>query len=118
VNTVANAQIDLDSRIAAALSDGITSSEIAGLIKETQAASLSAEERAEAARASALDPILSTQEVDAARRAMEDARFRQKRLSNAVIKLDERLGRPRATNSATGSRAAPLGRAVLMRSIS
>ena len=91
MNTVAIAQIDLDARIAAAFSDGITSPEIAGLIKETQAASLSAEERAEAARARALDPILSSQEVDAARRAMEDARFRQKRLSNAVIKLDERL---------------------------
>ena len=91
VNTVAIAQIDLDARIAAAFSDRITSSEIADLIEETQAASLSADTSAEGARARALDPILSTQEVDAARRAMEDARFRRERLANAVIKLEERL---------------------------
>ena len=71
VNTLANAQIDLDSRIAAAFSDGITSPEIAGLIKETQAASLSAEERADAARGARWTPYYQL------RRSMPlDARWR------------------------------------------
>ena len=82
---------NLDERIAAAFGDGVHSTDVETLIKAAEAASVSANERAERARTHALDPALSATAVTAARRAMEDAAFQRDRLQVAVTKLRERL---------------------------
>ena len=61
------------------------------LIGEAEAASTSAEEAAQCARAQALDPALSAEKVTVARREMDDAMFRRDRMQMAVTKLGERL---------------------------
>jgi hypothetical protein len=91
VNTVAITQSGLDARIAAAFADGAKSDDVRVLIKAAEAASVSANERAERARARALDPALSSNVVVEARRQMEDAAFERDRLQVAVTKLRERL---------------------------
>jgi hypothetical protein len=47
---------NLDERIAAAFNNGVNSTDVETLIKAAEAASVSADERAERARARALDP--------------------------------------------------------------
>jgi hypothetical protein len=89
-------ELSLDERIAAAFGDGAKSSDVAALIKETEAASLLCNDAAERARKRALDPILSANDVADARREMEDAAFRRERLQTAVIRLKERLGEVKA----------------------
>ena len=83
--------VSLDERIAQAFTDGVTSTAITELIRETQAASASSGEAAEQSRARALDPAISMAEVTKARRLMEDAAFRRDRLQEALRKLGERL---------------------------
>jgi hypothetical protein len=90
MNTVARTPADLDARIAAAFGDGSKSNEVTALIRETEAAALSAGEAAERARKRALDPALSADDVAEARRQMEDAAFRRERLQTAVMRLRER----------------------------
>ena len=82
--------LSIDERIAAAFGDGITSDEVAALTNEAIAASRSANEAAEQARARALDPTLSARQVAEARRQMEDAAFARDRLSAAVPRLQQR----------------------------
>lgn len=82
---------NLDERIAAAFNNGVNSTDVETLIKAAEAASVSANERAERARARALDPALSSNVVIEARRQMEDAAFQRDRLQVAVTKLRERL---------------------------
>jgi hypothetical protein len=87
---------DLSDRIAAAFGNGANSGGVAALIEEAEAAALSSGETAERARKRAFDPVLSTKEVQEARRAMEDAAFRRERLQIAVTRLRERLEEVRA----------------------
>jgi len=91
MNTIARAPSDLDARIAAAFGDGTKSGDVAVLIKEAEAASLSAGETAERARKRALDPALSGEAIADAHRQMDDATFRGERLQTAVTRLRERL---------------------------
>ncbi len=81
----------LDDRIAAAFSTGMKSGDVPELIGEAEAASTSAGEAAQCARAQALDPALSAEKVTVARREMDDAMFRRDRMQMAVTKLGERL---------------------------
>jgi NADH dehydrogenase/NADH:ubiquinone oxidoreductase subunit G len=81
----------LDERVAAAFKDGATSSGVADLIAEAEAAAIVSEEDAELARTRALDPTLVAADVVAARRASEDATFRRDRLMEATRRLSERL---------------------------
>jgi hypothetical protein len=80
----------LDKRIAGAFNGGAASADFAPLIKEVEAAVVSAESRAQNARARALDPALSAADATAARREMEDASFQRDRYQEAVTRLDER----------------------------
>jgi chromosome segregation ATPase len=81
----------LEERIFRAFADGATSSGVADLIAEAEAAVVASGEEAEAARTSALNPTLAAADVAAARREMEDASFRRDRMQEAVRRLGERL---------------------------
>jgi len=84
--------INLDQRVAAAFLDAATSSGVAALIAEAEAAVVASEQDAEAARTRALDPTLAAPAVAAARREMEDGFFKRDRMLEAVRRLGERLG--------------------------
>jgi len=84
-------QRTLDDRIAAAFLPGAISTDVEELIANAEAAAASSEEAVVVARASALDPMLAAERVQAARREMEDASFRRDRLLTAVTKLKDRL---------------------------
>lgn len=94
--TKSSSSPSLDERIAAAFSPGPRSEKIAELIKEVEAAATSAGEKAQCARAQALDPALSAASVAIARRGMENAAFRRDRMQMAVTRLGERLRELRA----------------------
>ena len=64
------ATLDLVDRIAGAFRDAPASSDIAILITEVEAASLSSKETAEPARERAIDPKLSVEDVAHARQAL------------------------------------------------
>jgi hypothetical protein len=81
---------DLEERIAAAFNNGVNSADVETLIKAAEAASVSANERAERARTRALDPALASNVVIEARRQMEDAAFRRDRMATAVEQLRAR----------------------------
>ena len=83
--------VDLDTRIAGAFRDGITSSKVPKLIEEVRYASAAASSSAERAHKRALDPALETHDVFAARREMEEIAFRRDRLEMAVERLKARL---------------------------
>jgi hypothetical protein len=85
------AQVDLDARIAAAFANGATSNDVATLIKNAEHGAASASDRAEQARNHALDPTLSSSELNNARNGMEDAAFKRDRLQAATGRLRERL---------------------------
>ena len=79
----------LEHRIASALSAAaITSSELAALIQETEAAIVEADTVAEQERLKALDTVRSPNAAEA-RRAMEDAQFACDRLRTALPRLQE-----------------------------
>jgi hypothetical protein len=88
--------LPIDDRIAAAFGNGAKSGDVAVLIKEAEAAAIASGDAAEQARKRALDPVISTKEVQEARRQMGDAAFRRERLQTAVAKLRERLEEVRA----------------------
>jgi chromosome segregation ATPase len=96
----------LDERIAAAFADGASSSGVADLIAEAEAAAVASGEAAETARARALDPILGAADVAAARRASEDATFLRDRLREGVRQLGERLRKVKAQEEQARRRAA------------
>jgi hypothetical protein len=91
MNSDESAASDLDARIAAAFQPGAKSADVAKLISEAEAASITSGEVAERARNRALDPASSPHDVAMARREMENAAFRRDRLRVAVQKLTERL---------------------------
>jgi len=96
----------LDERVAAAFADGATSSGVADLIAEVEAAAVASGENAETARSRALDPALAAPDVAAARRDMEDASFRRDRLQQAVRRLGERRHELKVQEERTRRRAA------------
>jgi hypothetical protein len=81
----------LDTRIAPAFGDDVSSDEVAALVAEVEDAEHAASEAAERAREPALDPALPTNEIAERRRAMEDAAFTLDRLSTALSRLQLRL---------------------------
>jgi chromosome segregation ATPase len=97
---------NLDERIAAAFADGATSSGVADLIAEAEAAAVSSGQAAETARARALDPTLGAADVAEARRASEDATFLRDRLREGVRQLGERLRKVKAQEEQARRRAA------------
>jgi hypothetical protein len=96
MSTIAVAAADLDDRIALAFGNDVKSDEVADLIVEAEAASVSYGESAKQARARALDPVLSAKGVDEARRQMGNSAFKHERLQTAVTRLQERLKELRA----------------------
>lgn len=84
---------DLGNRIAAALAGNPASSELAKLAEDAAKALADAHAAHDGAKRSALDPKTPAYDATAARREMEDARFRQERLSNAIAELNDRLTR-------------------------
>jgi hypothetical protein len=85
----------LEERIAAALSDSITSPDLAALIAETEESIAVADTTAESERVKALDPIASPDPVKA-RAAMEDAAFTRDRLRTVLPRLHARLKQVKA----------------------
>jgi hypothetical protein len=82
---------ELDARIVAAFGEGAKSVDVSRLLPEVEAAANAADAAAGEARARALDPLLSRDEVKVARREMEDAAFTRDRLHEAGTKLAERV---------------------------
>jgi predicted transcriptional regulator len=81
----------LEKRIAAALvGDDVSSTDLAALVAETEAAFSQAEATAEAERTKALDPALSP-DARAAREAMQSAEFSRDRLRTVLPRLQARL---------------------------
>ena len=70
----------LDVRIAGAFAEDATSDNVAGLLSEVEAAANAADAAAEAARARALDPLLSQSDARHARETWDDAEFQRDRL--------------------------------------
>ena len=84
----------LEQRIAAALSDNaITSTALAALFGEVEAAITAAEASSEAAKTRALDP--SIQDAEAARQQRDDAIYRLERLRAALAPLQQRYNEVR-----------------------
>lgn len=83
--------LPLDERIAAAFEPGVASKAVAALIAETEAAAVSAGELAERARERALDPTITPDALEVARRESEDAVFSRDRMRAAVVRLRDRL---------------------------
>lgn len=81
----------LDDRIADTFAGDDTSETIAALLQEVQKTSTDAKATSEAAEQRALNPRLRPAEVDAARREMDDANFRSKRMDAAAEQLSELL---------------------------
>jgi Arm DNA-binding domain len=82
--------ISLEQRLTSALSGDILSSDLAGLIVETEAATNAAQVAAEAEPIKALDPVASP-DAAKARAAMEDAAFTRDRLRTVLPRLRARL---------------------------
>ena len=96
---------EMDERIAAAFTDGATSDDVGRLLAEVEGAANGADTVAEEARTRALDPLLSRDDVNHARRQMEEEAFRRDRLSEAARRLGERLKELRASEKAGALRA-------------
>jgi chromosome segregation ATPase len=97
---------NLDERIFSAFAVGATSSGVADLIAEVEAAVIAAGQEAEAARTRALDPALSAADVAAARHEMESSFFNRDRMYEAVRRLGERLGEVKQQEEAARRRVA------------
>jgi hypothetical protein len=80
----------LSERIQAAIKSG-SSKGVQALIFEAERAAKDAVAEHDAARERALDPLLSDQDIAAARRAMEDADFTRERMTKAAQVLREKL---------------------------
>jgi hypothetical protein len=85
--------LSLEQRIAAALTDDITSADLADLIAEVEAAANAAEQTGKEAHARALDPTVA--DAAAAREAQREAEFTTERLDAALPQLDTRLAEVR-----------------------
>jgi hypothetical protein len=96
---------ELDERIAAAFANDAKSADVSILLAEVETAASAAKADAEAARARALDPLLSRDDVKLARREMEDAAFTRDRLHQAGTKLAERVEALKALEAERHARA-------------
>jgi hypothetical protein len=101
----AEAKEELDARIAAAFAEDAKSVDVSRLLPEVEEAATAADAAAGEARARALDPLLSPDEVRLARREMEDAAFTRDRLCEARNKLVERIEALKALESDRAQRA-------------
>jgi hypothetical protein len=81
---------DLEARIAAALTDSVTSETLDGLVTETEQGIADAQAAAEAEREKALD-LTASPDAKAAREAVAEAEFVRDRLRAALPRLQERL---------------------------
>jgi chromosome segregation ATPase len=81
----------LETRIASAFGSGIKSAAVTALIIEAEAAAVSVGELADRARERALDPTISTADLDQARSESETAAFTRDRMKAAVVRLRHRL---------------------------
>jgi hypothetical protein len=81
----------LDARIAAAFAGDATSIDVSRLLPEVAAAAKAADAATAEARARALDPLLSGDDLKLARAEMEGATFARDRLHEAAKKLVERI---------------------------
>jgi hypothetical protein len=84
-------EADLDDEIRRAFGDGVSSDAIVALIAAVERAARAANQQAEVARESALDPARSRDGVREARRQADDAEFERDRLQAALEKLRARL---------------------------
>lgn len=73
--------VELEARIAEAFTEAATSDDVGRLLPEVEGAASSADAVAREARTRALDPLLSRDEVNLARREMDDAFFNRDRLT-------------------------------------
>jgi hypothetical protein len=96
----------LDDRIADAFAIHMTSTELASLLHEVEAASVDAKTESNEAESRALDPKLRPDEVAAARWTMDDATFRSKRMDVAAEQLTELARRTKAGEEAADRRMA------------
>lgn len=87
--------LNLEKRIAAALTEDVTSTELAAVIANTEAAITEADATAKAEKEKALDLLVSP-DADKARAAMEDAAFICGRLRAALPRLQARLNEVRS----------------------
>ena len=81
----------LEDKIADAFIQSTPSKLIARLIGQAQDAAATAGKQAAKARDDALNPALSGDDLERARREMDDAAFRRDRLTSAASRLDVRL---------------------------
>lgn len=81
----------LDDRIADACTSETSSAELKALIEEVGLVDEKAKAESEAASKIAFDPAIRDAEVSAARKSMDDADFRSKRMSAAMERLSQRL---------------------------
>lgn len=95
----------MDARIAAAFADDARSDDVSRLLAEVEAAAVAGEADAEAARARALDPLLSSNGAALARREMDDDFFKRDRLQEAARRLSERVEAVRALEAERHARA-------------
>ncbi len=95
----------LDDRIADTFAGDETSQTIAALLQEVQQTSADAKATSQEAEHRALNPRLRPADVDAARKEMEDANFRSKRMDAAAEQLSELLQTAKS-NEAAAARAA------------
>ena len=85
----------LEKRIAAALTENITSADLSALITECEAAIAQADASVVAQRTRALDPVLSP-DAKAAREAMQAAEFGRDRLRTVLPRLQQRIAEVQA----------------------
>src|SRR5690349_19646847 len=81
----------IEERIFAAFSADVGSEAVAALIEEVQAAASDADQKADEARARAMDPALSLDAVSTARTEMNDSSFTRDRMNVAAECLTSRL---------------------------
>ncbi|EUB95586.1 hypothetical protein PMI07_002074 [Rhizobium sp. CF080] len=80
---------DLETRIADAFGAELSSKQLSDLLAEVAQADRDAQTASEKARETALDPATRAEAVAQARKDMEDADFRRRRLERATAKLTE-----------------------------
>lgn len=95
----------LDDRIADAFAGEQTSQAIAALLHEVQQTSADAKATSQEAEKRALNPRLRPADVDTARKQMEDATFRSKRMDAAADQLSELLQTAKSKEAAAARAA-------------
>ncbi len=96
----------LDDRIADAFSSALASADLAELLAEVERTNEAAKAESKEAEARALNPKVRSAEVAEARRLMEDANFRSKRMDAAAEQLKGLLSSTRSREEAEVRRIA------------